>query len=138
MFHFHAWWQCSSLSVFALHPLYLRVEAISENIPEHIKVFILVFIMLCLYIKHLFLLDQLNSENPIFYVLYLSNYSQLIYSKRSGRQEFSWIERYSENSLFLNLLPQFVGHKGIPGNHVHLDCCFYTSSLYATNSCQIT
>ncbi|PHT54747.1 4-alpha-glucanotransferase DPE2 [Capsicum baccatum] len=34
------WWDSypySSLSVFALHPLYLRVEAISENIPEHIK-----------------------------------------------------------------------------------------------------
>ncbi|KAK4348142.1 hypothetical protein RND71_034481 [Anisodus tanguticus] len=34
------WWDSypySSLSVFALHPLYLRVEAISENIPEDIK-----------------------------------------------------------------------------------------------------
>ncbi|XP_060191492.1 4-alpha-glucanotransferase DPE2 isoform X3 [Lycium barbarum] len=34
------WWDSypySSLSVFALHPLYLRVEAISESIPEDIK-----------------------------------------------------------------------------------------------------
>ncbi|XP_010315588.2 4-alpha-glucanotransferase DPE2 isoform X3 [Solanum lycopersicum] len=34
------WWDSypySSLSVFALHPLYLRVEAISANIPEDIK-----------------------------------------------------------------------------------------------------
>ncbi|XP_019250677.1 PREDICTED: 4-alpha-glucanotransferase DPE2 [Nicotiana attenuata] len=34
------WWDSypySSLSVFALHPLYLRVEAISENIQEDIK-----------------------------------------------------------------------------------------------------
>lgn len=29
---------CSSLSVFALHPLYLRVQALSENISEDIKV----------------------------------------------------------------------------------------------------
>ena len=29
---------CSSLSVFALHPLYLRVQALSENIPQDIKV----------------------------------------------------------------------------------------------------
>ncbi|KAJ6992126.1 4-alpha-glucanotransferase DPE2 [Populus alba x Populus x berolinensis] len=34
------WWDSypySSLSVFALHPLYLRVEALSENLPENIK-----------------------------------------------------------------------------------------------------
>ncbi|KAJ6756564.1 hypothetical protein OIU79_028868 [Salix purpurea] len=34
------WWDSypySSLSVFALHPLYLRVEALSENLPETIK-----------------------------------------------------------------------------------------------------
>ncbi|CAL9106060.1 unnamed protein product [Musa acuminata var. zebrina] len=34
------WWDSypySSLSVFALHPLYLRVQALSENIPEDIK-----------------------------------------------------------------------------------------------------
>ncbi|KAK3010333.1 hypothetical protein RJ639_013026 [Escallonia herrerae] len=34
------WWDSypySSLSVFALHPLYLRVEALSESIPEAIK-----------------------------------------------------------------------------------------------------
>ncbi|XP_004493319.1 4-alpha-glucanotransferase DPE2 isoform X2 [Cicer arietinum] len=34
------WWDSypySSLSVFALHPLYLRVQALSENIPEEIK-----------------------------------------------------------------------------------------------------
>ncbi|XP_031103211.1 4-alpha-glucanotransferase DPE2-like [Ipomoea triloba] len=34
------WWDSypySSLSVFALHPLYLRVEALSANIPEDIK-----------------------------------------------------------------------------------------------------
>lgn len=34
------WWDSypySSLSVFALHPLYLRVEALSENIPADIK-----------------------------------------------------------------------------------------------------
>ncbi|XP_072996367.1 4-alpha-glucanotransferase DPE2 [Typha latifolia] len=34
------WWDSypySSLSVFALHPLYLRVRALSENIPEDIK-----------------------------------------------------------------------------------------------------
>ncbi|XP_057505875.1 4-alpha-glucanotransferase DPE2 [Actinidia eriantha] len=34
------WWDSypySSLSVFALHPLYLRVQAISERIPEDIK-----------------------------------------------------------------------------------------------------
>ncbi|KAJ4977566.1 hypothetical protein NE237_008346 [Protea cynaroides] len=34
------WWDSypySSLSVCALHPLYLRVQALSENIPEHIK-----------------------------------------------------------------------------------------------------
>lgn len=28
----------SSLSVFALHPLYLRVQVLSENISEEIKV----------------------------------------------------------------------------------------------------
>lgn len=35
------WWDSypySSLSVFALHPLYLRVQALSENIPEDIKI----------------------------------------------------------------------------------------------------
>ncbi|CAK9178924.1 unnamed protein product [Ilex paraguariensis] len=34
------WWDSypySSLSVFALHPLYLRVQALSESIPEEIK-----------------------------------------------------------------------------------------------------
>ncbi|GAB4851804.1 4-alpha-glucanotransferase dpe2 [Ancistrocladus abbreviatus] len=34
------WWDSypySSLSVFALHPLYLRVQALSKNIPEEIK-----------------------------------------------------------------------------------------------------
>ncbi|KAK1292418.1 4-alpha-glucanotransferase DPE2 [Acorus calamus] len=34
------WWDSypySSLSVFALHPLYLRVQALSENIPEDVK-----------------------------------------------------------------------------------------------------
>ncbi|GAV89138.1 CBM_20 domain-containing protein/Glyco_hydro_77 domain-containing protein [Cephalotus follicularis] len=34
------WWDSypySSLSVFALHPLYLRVQALSENIPEDIE-----------------------------------------------------------------------------------------------------
>ncbi|XVE90753.1 hypothetical protein DITRI_Ditri20bG0102400 [Diplodiscus trichospermus] len=34
------WWDSypySSLSVFALHPLYLRVQALSENMPEDIK-----------------------------------------------------------------------------------------------------
>lgn len=34
------WWDSypySSLSVFALHPLYLRVQALSENMPEEIK-----------------------------------------------------------------------------------------------------
>uniref|UniRef100_A0A7N0UGE4 4-alpha-glucanotransferase n=1 Tax=Kalanchoe fedtschenkoi TaxID=63787 RepID=A0A7N0UGE4_KALFE len=34
------WWDSypySSLSVFALHPLYLRVQALSENIPDSIK-----------------------------------------------------------------------------------------------------
>ncbi|PIA53200.1 hypothetical protein AQUCO_00900054v1 [Aquilegia coerulea] len=34
------WWDSypySSLSVFALHPLYLRVQALSENIPQAIK-----------------------------------------------------------------------------------------------------
>ncbi|XP_075638330.1 4-alpha-glucanotransferase DPE2 [Castanea sativa] len=34
------WWDSypySSLSVFALHPLYLRVQALSENIPDDIK-----------------------------------------------------------------------------------------------------
>uniref|UniRef100_A0A1D1Y9G6 4-alpha-glucanotransferase n=3 Tax=Anthurium amnicola TaxID=1678845 RepID=A0A1D1Y9G6_9ARAE len=34
------WWDSypySSLSVFALHPLYLRVQALSQNIPEDIK-----------------------------------------------------------------------------------------------------
>ncbi|KAF7803970.1 4-alpha-glucanotransferase DPE2 isoform X1 [Senna tora] len=34
------WWDSypySSLSVFALHPLYLRVQALSENIPDEIK-----------------------------------------------------------------------------------------------------
>ncbi|KAJ8449740.1 hypothetical protein Cgig2_001396 [Carnegiea gigantea] len=34
------WWDSypySSLSVFALHPLYLRVQAISDNIPKEIK-----------------------------------------------------------------------------------------------------
>ena len=31
-------WMGSSLSVFALHPLYLRVQALSRNIPEDIKV----------------------------------------------------------------------------------------------------
>uniref|UniRef100_A0A2P2MKU7 4-alpha-glucanotransferase n=1 Tax=Rhizophora mucronata TaxID=61149 RepID=A0A2P2MKU7_RHIMU len=34
------WWDSypySSLSVFALHPLYLRVQALSENLPEDIK-----------------------------------------------------------------------------------------------------
>ncbi|KAJ1404519.1 Immunoglobulin-like fold [Sesbania bispinosa] len=34
------WWDSypySSLSVFALHPLYLRVQALSENLPEEIK-----------------------------------------------------------------------------------------------------
>ncbi|CAI9099424.1 OLC1v1036244C3 [Oldenlandia corymbosa var. corymbosa] len=34
------WWDSypySSLSVFALHPLYLRVQALSDNIPEDIK-----------------------------------------------------------------------------------------------------
>ncbi|CAM8985551.1 unnamed protein product [Rhodiola kirilowii] len=34
------WWDSypySSLSVFALHPLYLRVQALSENIPDAIK-----------------------------------------------------------------------------------------------------
>lgn len=34
------WWDSypySSLSVFALHPLYLRVQALSENVPEDIK-----------------------------------------------------------------------------------------------------
>ncbi|XP_057249169.1 4-alpha-glucanotransferase DPE2 isoform X2 [Beta vulgaris subsp. vulgaris] len=34
------WWDSypySSLSVFALHPLYLRIQALSENIPEEIK-----------------------------------------------------------------------------------------------------
>lgn len=34
------WWDSypySSLSVFALHPLYLRVQALSEDIPEEIK-----------------------------------------------------------------------------------------------------
>jgi len=31
-------WIGSSLSVFALHPLYLRVQALSQNIPEDIKV----------------------------------------------------------------------------------------------------
>ncbi|KAG9454794.1 hypothetical protein H6P81_007698 [Aristolochia fimbriata] len=34
------WWDSypySSLSVFALHPLYLRVQALSKNIPEDIK-----------------------------------------------------------------------------------------------------
>jgi 4-alpha-glucanotransferase len=33
------WWDSypySSLSVFALHPLYLRVQALSDNIPEEI------------------------------------------------------------------------------------------------------
>ncbi|XP_038697442.1 4-alpha-glucanotransferase DPE2 [Tripterygium wilfordii] len=35
------WWDSypySSLSVFALHPLYLRVQALSENFPEDIKI----------------------------------------------------------------------------------------------------
>ncbi|XP_062004208.1 4-alpha-glucanotransferase DPE2 [Rosa rugosa] len=35
------WWDSypySSLSVYALHPLYLRVQALSENIPKDIKV----------------------------------------------------------------------------------------------------
>ncbi|KAK4272410.1 hypothetical protein QN277_020974 [Acacia crassicarpa] len=34
------WWDSypySSLSVFALHPLYLRVQALSENLPDEIK-----------------------------------------------------------------------------------------------------
>eukprot|EP00252_Welwitschia_mirabilis_P024591 TRINITY_DN7346_c0_g1_i1.p1 TRINITY_DN7346_c0_g1~~TRINITY_DN7346_c0_g1_i1.p1 ORF type:complete len:954 (-),score=162.82 TRINITY_DN7346_c0_g1_i1:275-3136(-) len=34
------WWDSypySSLSVFALHPLYLRVQALSQNIPDNIK-----------------------------------------------------------------------------------------------------
>ncbi|CAA6654001.1 unnamed protein product [Spirodela intermedia] len=34
------WWDSypySSLSVFALHPLYLRLEALSQNIPEEVK-----------------------------------------------------------------------------------------------------
>lgn len=34
------WWDSypySSLSVFALHPLYLRVQALSENIPDNLK-----------------------------------------------------------------------------------------------------
>ncbi|KAG0479077.1 hypothetical protein HPP92_013796 [Vanilla planifolia] len=34
------WWDSypySSLSVFALHPLYLRIQALSENIPEDVK-----------------------------------------------------------------------------------------------------
>nr|GMC84241.1 4-alpha-glucanotransferase DPE2 [Ipomoea batatas] len=34
------WWDSypySSLSVFALHPMYLRVDALSEDIPEDIK-----------------------------------------------------------------------------------------------------
>lgn len=127
--------QCSSLSVFALHPLYLRVEAISANIPEDIKVLILVFIMLHLCIKHLFLLDQLNSGNSIFIPWTCVTISLLIHSKRSGRQEFSWIKRYSQNSSILNLLSEIVGNKGI---HVHLNCCFYTSSLFQPISCQIT
>ncbi|XP_047332614.1 4-alpha-glucanotransferase DPE2 [Impatiens glandulifera] len=35
------WWDSypySSLSVFALHPLYLRVQSLSENIPEDVKI----------------------------------------------------------------------------------------------------
>lgn len=31
-------WLCSSLSVFALHPLYLRVQALSDKISEDVKV----------------------------------------------------------------------------------------------------
>lgn len=37
---------CSSLSVFALHPLYLRVQALSERLPEEIKVILYTYCIL--------------------------------------------------------------------------------------------
>jgi len=60
-------WSCSSLSVFALHPLYLRVEALSENLPETIKVVSLAF--------HLILSNMILED--IFFIIcwqFLANY----------------------------------------------------------------
>lgn len=88
-------------------------------------VILVVIIFVSVYKTTPFLLDELNSENAILWVTIFL----LICSKRSGRQEFSWIKRYSHNSLFLNLLSQFVRDKGIPGKYFHLNCRCYTGSF---------
>lgn len=117
-------------------------------------VILVVIIFVSVYKTTPFLLDELNSENAILWVTIFL----LICSKRSGRQEFSWIKRYSHNSFFFfNCFLSLLGTKAFQesifiliadtiqalfdvthncslksprlGKHFHLNCSYYTGSF---------
>lgn len=117
--------QCSSLSVFALHPLYLRVEAISENIPEDIKVFSLVFIMLHL-CKTPFFVGSAEQWKFHFYILNLCDYFST-HSQQEIREARVQLDK-KVFTKFFDFESAFTVCRA-QRNSNHLNCCFYTSSL---------
>ena len=83
---------CSSLSVFALHPLYLRVQALSDAIPADVKVYIRyasIFIYCMSWLCCVFISLMMNK-------LFLTSFStqfEIYHRKRFSRQRSNWIKR---------------------------------------------
>ena len=130
---------CSSLSVFALHPLYLRVQALSDAIPADVKVYLcyaFIFIHCMSWLCYFYFTKCLNE-------LFLTSFGtqfKIYCRKKFSRRRSNWIKRllhlhivvdscsYLTKSLIFGYLPNLkmickLGRR-LRGSIVHkiVDC----------------